>query len=108
MRLLHEVVAARCRNDLNVLHPVEHGKFPQGCAITPELIGMDDLRHVIFHQQPMKKRFGSFGIPVFLKEHVEHGSVFIDRSPQPMFDPADIHVHLVKVPPGTPTGFPVA
>lgn len=75
-----------------MLHPVEHGKSPQGRAVTPELIGMGDLRHVVFLQQPMKKRIGRFGIPVFLKGHVKHGSVFIDCPPQPMFDPADIHV----------------
>ena len=52
--MLYEVVAARRRNDLDVLHPVEHGKLAQSGAVTPELVGMDDLRHVVFPQQPRK------------------------------------------------------
>ena len=43
-----------------------------------------------------------------LEEHVEHISVFIDRSPQPVGDTAYNHVHFVQMPPGTPAGFPVA
>jgi hypothetical protein len=34
--------------------------------------------------------------------------VFVDCTPQPVVDPADVHTHLVKVPPRTPTGFSVA
>ena len=42
-----------------------------------------------------------------LDERVEHSSVFVDRSPQPMVDTAYNHVHLVQMPPGTPAGFSV-
>jgi hypothetical protein len=64
--LLDYVVAAGCRNHLNVLHRVEHGKPAQGRTITPELIGVNDLRHVVFPQQPVEERPGGLGIPVFL------------------------------------------
>lgn len=35
MRLLDEVVAASSGDDLDVPHPVEHGKFPDGRTVAP-------------------------------------------------------------------------
>ena len=45
---------------------------------------------------------------MLLDEHVEHGSVFVNGSPEPMGYAAHNHVHLIQMPPGTPPGFPVA
>ena len=106
--LLDQVVTTGDRDDLNVLHGVEHGKFPESCPIAPELVGMDDLRHVVFPQQALEERLSSLGVTVFLKEDVQHSSVFVHGPPQPLFNTAYVHAHFVKVPPGTPTGFPVA
>jgi hypothetical protein len=66
MGLLDQVVATGSRDDLNVLHAVEHGEFPQGCPIAPELVGVNDLRYVIFLQQSAEKRSGGLSIPVLL------------------------------------------
>lgn len=31
-----------------------------------------------------------------------------NRSPEPVFDVANLKAHVVQMPPGTPVGFPVA
>jgi len=108
VELLDQVVTASGGNDLDVLHSVEHGNFPKSCAVTPKLVDMDDLRHVVFSQQSLEERSGGLGVAVFLKEDIQHGSMFVDGPPQPVFDTAYVHAHLVKVPSGTPTGFPMA
>ena len=43
MRLLNQVVAPGRGHDLDVLHVVEHGKCPNGGAIAPQLVRVDDL-----------------------------------------------------------------
>ena len=91
MGLLDQVVAAGGGDNLNVLHGVEHRKFPKSGAITPELVGVDDLWYVVLTEQSTEEQSGSLGIAVFLKEDVQHGSVFVDRPPQPVFDPAHVH-----------------
>ncbi len=78
--MLDQIIAAGGRDDLNVLHPVEHGKFPKCRTVTPQLVGVNDLWNVVFPQQPLEERTGRLGIPVFLKEDVQHGSVFIHGS----------------------------
>ena len=45
---------------------------------------------------------------MFLQEDVEHCALFINCPPQPVFDPADDNMHFIQMPPGTPSGFPVA
>jgi hypothetical protein len=69
---------------------------------------MNDLRHVVFAQQADEKEFGGLGISVFLQENVEHISILIHGPPQPVRTPSDLHVHLVQMPPRTPSGFAVA
>ena len=46
--------------------------------------------------------------PEVLKQDVEHEAVLVHRPPQPVSDAIDARTHLVQMPPGTPTGFPVA
>ena len=108
MGLFHKVVAARSGDDLDVLHGVEHREVPNRRPIAPELVRVNDLRNVILAEEAHEKRLGCFGIAVFLKENVQHIPVFVDRSPQPVFDPADLDAHLVQMPPGTATRFSVA
>ena len=43
-----------------------------------------------------------------LKQDVEHEAVLVHRPPQPVSDAIDARTHLVQMPPGTPSGFPVA
>ncbi|BDP44178.1 hypothetical protein DAETH_41470 (plasmid) [Deinococcus aetherius] len=108
MPLFHEVVAAGSGDHLNVLHGVEHGKFPQSCPVAPQLVGVNDLRHVVLVEQAHKKGPGCLGVAVFLKQDVQHVSVFVDRPPQPMPYPTDLDAHLVQRPPRTRAGFSAA
>jgi len=43
-----------------------------------------------------------------LKEDVEHEPVLIHGPPKPVSNAINIRTHLVEMPPGTPSGFPVA
>lgn len=73
-----------------------------------QIVGMDHLRHVVFPQEADKKGLGRLGVSVFLKQNVQHVPVFVDRSPQPMLDPADLDADLVQMPSRTPPGFSMA
>lgn len=106
--MLHQIVTAGGGDDLNVLHAVEHGNLTQRRPIAPQLVGMDHLRHVVFPQEADKKGLGRLGVSVFLKQNVQHVPVFVDRSPQPMLDPADLDADLVQMPSRTPPGFSMA
>lgn len=106
--MLHQIVAAGGGNDLNVLHAVEHRKLAQRRPVAPQLVSMDHLRHVVFPQEADKKGLGRLGVSLFLKQDVQHVPVFVDRSPQPVLDPADLDADLVQMPPRTPPGFSVA
>lgn len=108
MGLLNQVIAASRGHDLDVLHAVEHGKLANGCTIAPELVGMDGDWDVMFAQQPAEEGLGRLSVTVSLKENVQDYAVSIDRPPQPMSNAAHVHVHFVEMPPGTPSGFPVA
>ena len=81
MRLLNQVVATGSRDDLNVLHRVEHREFPKRCTVTPEVVTVDDFWRSMFPHQQVEERFGSFSITVFLQEDVQHGSVFVNSPP---------------------------
>jgi len=43
-----------------------------------------------------------------LEENVEHKSVLVYGPPKPMSNAVHARTHLVDMPPGTPSGFPVA
>ena len=108
MSLLDKVVAPGSRCDLNVLHRVEHRNLPNCRTITPKLIRVNDLWNIVLAEQTGEKCSGRFSITVFLEKYVEHSARIVHRSPQPMFDPTDDNVHFIQMPPGTPSGFPVA
>ena len=90
-----------------MLHSVKHRNLPNCCAITPKLIRVNDLWNVILAEQAGEKCSGRLSITVFLEKYVEHSALIVHRSPKPMFDSTDDNVHFIKMPPGTPTGFPV-
>ena len=106
MGLLDQIIATSCGHNLNVLHTVEHREFPQGRPVAPQLIGMNDLWHVVFPEQADEERFGSPGVAVLLEEHVEDNALLVDRPPQPMLDPTHRNAHFVQVPAGTPASPP--
>jgi hypothetical protein len=76
--------------------------------VAAELIGIDDLWDIVFSQQPGQEGLRSFSIPVSLKENVEYEVVLVHSPPKPVSDVVNARTHLVEMPPGTPTGFPVA
>ncbi|GGR36702.1 hypothetical protein GCM10008957_52950 [Deinococcus ruber] len=49
MGLFDEVIAARSRGNLDVLHSVEHRKGSTGRSVAPELICVDHVWDVIIH-----------------------------------------------------------
>ena len=68
---------------------------------------MNGLWDVIFAQQASEECFGCLSITVFLQEDVKHSALFIHRPPEPVFDSTNDNMHLIQMPPGTPSGFPV-
>jgi hypothetical protein len=82
-----------------VLDRLERWQFVPGCLVGTELIGDDPLWHELeISEERLKKVFGSLCISVILKQNVQHGSVFVNRSPQPLNMPANQEMHLVQVP----------
>ena len=68
---------------------------------------MNGLWDVIFAQQASEECFGCLSITVFLQEDVKHSALFIHRPPEPVFDSTNDNMHLIQMPPGTPSRFPV-
>ena len=81
VRLLNQVVTACRRSDLDVLHGVEHGKFSNRRTVAPQLVGVDDVRHVVLTEQPGEEGAGRLGVPVRLEQDVKHGAVLVHRPP---------------------------
>ncbi len=98
MGLLNQVVTTGRGHNLDVLHAVEHRELAKGGAVTPELVRVHDVRHVVFPQQSVEERFGRLTIAVFLKENVQHTPVLIDCSPQPVLLNRNSDYDLVQMP----------
>ena len=77
-------------------------------SVTPELVGMDDLWDIVFSQQPGQEGLRRFGVPMPLKEDVEHETVLVHGPPKPVSNAIHGRTHLVEMPSGTPSGFPMA
>jgi len=69
---------------------------------------VDDLWNVILTQQLGEEGLCGLGVAVPLKENVEHEPVLVHGSPQPVSNAVHARTDLVEMPPGTPSGFPVA
>ena len=76
--------------------------------VAAQLVGMDDLWDIVFSQQPGQKGLRRFGVPMPLKENVEHEPVLVHGPPEPVSNAIDARTDLVHMPSGTPTGFPMA
>ena len=77
-------------------------------SVAAQLIGMDDLWDIVFSQQPGQEGLRRFGIAMPLEENVEHKTVLVHGPPKPVSNAVHTRTHLVEMPPGTPSGFPVA
>ena len=81
--------------------------LPNRGSVAAELIGMDDLWDIVFTQQPGQEGLRRFGVPVPLKQDIEHEAVLVHGPPEPVSNAVNARTDLVQMPPGTPTGFPV-
>jgi len=79
--LLNEVVAAGSGDYLLVVDICQARDLPDRGSITPELIGMDNLRDIVFSQQSCQEGLRRFGIPMPLEENVEHEAVLVHSPP---------------------------
>ncbi len=81
VRLLNDVVALGCGDHLLVVD-VDQARDPSNrSSVAAELVGMDDLWDIIFTQQPCQEGLRGFGVPMPLKEDIEHEAVLVDGSP---------------------------
>ena len=55
--------------------------LPDRGSVTPKLVRMNDVWDIVFNQQPGQKGFRRLGIPMPLKENVEHEAVLVHSSP---------------------------
>jgi len=132
--LFNQVITARRGDHLLVVDVDQTGELPDRRPVAPELIGVNDLWDVVFTQQSGQEGFCGLGVAVALQQNFEHEAVLVHRSPavkraqavkrgqprcsdqdarcsdqdEPMSDPINARTHLIQMPPGTPSGFPVA
>ena len=80
-------------------------------TIASQLIGMNDLRDIVFTQDPDQKGLCNLSIAVALEEDIEHETVLVHCSPtvkraqarcsdqdKPMSDAIDARTHLIRIP----------
>ena len=108
MFLLNDVVAAGRGDDVLVVNISQARDLPDRGSVAAELIRMNDVWDIIFNQEFGQEGLRRFSISMPLKENVENEAVLVHSSPQPMTDAIDTRTDLVQMPPGTPSGFPVA
>ena len=106
--LFNDVVAACCEDHLLVVDFDQARDLSDCGSIAAQLIRMDGLWDIILTQQSGQERLRGFGVPMPLKEDIEYEPVLIYGPPKPVSNAIHARTHLVDMPPGTPTGFPVA
>ena len=102
MFLFNDIVAAGRGDHLLVVDVSQARDLPDRGSVATELVGINDLWDVMFNSQSGKKGLPRLGIPVPLKENVEHETVLVYSPPHPVPDTIDTCADLVGVPPGTP------
>jgi len=95
MFLLNNVIAARRGDHLLVVNVSQARDLSDGCSVAPELVGMNDLWDSVFSQQPGQKGVRRLGIPMPLKENVEHEPVPVYGPPSPISNAIDARPHLI-------------
>jgi len=78
--LLNHVVAPGRGNHLLVVDVNQARDLSYRSPITPQLVGVHDLWDIIFTQQPCQEGLRGFGVPMPLKEDIEHEAVLVDGS----------------------------
>lgn len=108
MGLFDEVIAARSRDNLDVLHSVEYWKGSNARSGAPELICVDHVWNVVIRQKPSEKGLCRLGVPPILQEKIKHCTGITNGPPQPEFLAPDVNADLVQEPAGTGPEFPVS
>ena len=68
-------------------------------AVAGQLVGHQHTRHIPQAlEQLAEEPFGGLGVSPRLHQHVQDVAVLVDRAPQVMGDPVDLHEQLIKVP----------
>jgi len=93
--LLNNIVAPGCGDDVLMVDVSQAQKLPDGRPVTLELISMNDLWNVVFTEQTNQKCLRGLGIAVTLEEDVEHETVLIYCSPEPVSDAIDRRANLI-------------
>ncbi|MGY2897273.1 hypothetical protein ACVWZX_005319 [Deinococcus sp. UYEF24] len=71
------------------------GDLSNRALVATELIGMDDLWDIIFTQQPGQEGLRRFGVPMPLKEEIEHEAVLVQCSLQPVSNAVHVRTDLI-------------
>ena len=69
---------------------------------------MNDLWDIVFTQKPGQEGFRGLGVAVALQQNFEHEAVLVQCPPKPVSNAIHGRTHLVEMPSGTPSGFPMA
>ena len=97
--LLNDVVTARRRDHLLVVNVSQTRNHSDRGSVTPEPVGMDDLSNIVFSQQPGQESLRRIGVPMPLKEDVEHQTVLVHGPPKPVLHAVHGRTHLIERPP---------
>ena len=95
MRLFDHVVTARRGDDLLVVNFSQACDFSDRGPVACELVRANPVWDIIFTQEPGQEGLCGVGIPVPLKQDVEHEAVLVHRPPQPVPDAIDARTHLI-------------
>jgi len=93
--LFDDVVTPGRGDDLLMVDVDQARDLSDRGAITPQLIGMDDLWDVMLTQEASQERFRRLRVTVPLKKNVKHESMLVHPSPEPVSDAIDARADLV-------------
>ncbi len=79
VRLLNHVVAACATDHLLVVDINQVRKLLDRGSIAPQLAGTDGVWDIVFAEEIAQNDLRGFGLPVALKENIEHETVLVDR-----------------------------
>jgi len=108
VRLLNHVVTARGGDSLLVIDVNEPRDLPDCGSVTPQLVSTDHVWDVVLAKESGQEHPCGFSISVELEKDVEHETVLVHGSPQPVPDAIHARTYLIQKPAGTPSGFPLA
>jgi hypothetical protein len=91
-----------------MIHRLERRSFADRLCVTRQLVGAHRFRDLMFAEQALEEALGGFGVPVALKQHIQHDPVLVHSAPQPVGNATDEHVHFVQMPPQASAGFAMA